>query len=51
MEKIFQLLIITLQFKSLEIQFFFRIQALDKKNIFGLKEVDIAELQPIFTVN
>jgi len=51
MEKIFLLLTIIQLFKLLEMQLFFGTQVTDKKNTFGLKEVDIAKLQPIFIVN
>jgi hypothetical protein len=49
MEKIFLLLTIIHLFNWQEIRFCFGTQALDKKNIFGLKRMDIAELQLIFT--
>ena len=43
MEKIFPLLTIKLLCNWQEIQFYFGTQALGKKNIYGLKKMDIAE--------
>jgi len=43
MENIFPLLTIKLLCNWQEIQFYFGTQALGKKNIYGLKKMDIAE--------